>query len=443
MIRSPFSHVASVLLASIVFSTDASAEAGLQTGEQMRDAVNKRIVNIDTSELRAILEREPLTLLIDTRTNEEVTLTGGTIDAPLNTVMTRGYLEFRIGEYAPHKDYPIVVYCGTNLRSPMAADTLMKMGYTNVKNYADGFLSWKRQGLPIDINDEELGSFLYSKPIKVTDGVWSAIGATAAPSYDNAGHNNNLSFIITSEGVVVINAGDSYLLARSLHDEIRKITDQPVRYVVLENEQGHAALGSNYWKQQGVPIIAHIDADTVIRQHAGRMLERMKSYNRDKAWKTEVAYPDRTFDDSMVLDLGGQRIELHYLGPAHGPGDIVVWMPQKKLVIAGDMAFHERMLPIFEYTDTAGWIDTWNRFAALGAEIVVPGHGGPTTMQEVTRYTLDYLVYMREQVGQILDDGGELNDVYNIDQSAYAHLDTYDRLARLNASTLYRQMEFE
>ena len=107
------------------------------------------------------------------------------------------------------------------------------------------------------------------------------------------------------------------------------------------------------------------------------------------------------------------------------------------------MAFHERMLPIFEYTDTAGWLETWDKFAALQAEIVVPGHGGPTNMQEVTRYTRDYVAYMRSEVAKILDEGGELTEVYNIDQSAYAHLDTYDRLARLNASTLYRSMEFE
>ena len=59
--------------------------------------------------------------------------------------------------------------------------------------------------------------------------------ARPPPSYENSGHNNNLSFIITEEGVVVMNAGDNYLLAKTLHEEIKKITDQPVKYVVLEN----------------------------------------------------------------------------------------------------------------------------------------------------------------------------------------------------------------
>jgi len=108
----------------------------------------------------------------------------------------------------------------------------------------------------VDSSDQALDSFLYSKPREVIPGVWSAIGATASPTYANSGHNN-LSFIVTEDGVLVVNAGDNYLLAKSMHEEIKKITSQPVRYVVLENAQGHAMLGSNYWKEQGAQIIAH------------------------------------------------------------------------------------------------------------------------------------------------------------------------------------------
>lgn len=75
---------------------------------------------------------------------------------------------------------------------------------------------------------------LFSLPREVVPGVWSAIGATALASYNNARHNK-LSFIITNTGLVVVSAGGNCLLARSLHEEIMKITDQSVCYVVLEN----------------------------------------------------------------------------------------------------------------------------------------------------------------------------------------------------------------
>ena len=106
--------------------------------------------------------------------------------------------------------------------------------------------------------------------------------------------------------------------------------------------------------------------------------------------------------DKMVLDLGGLRIELVEFGPAHSPGDIMLWLPQKSLVITGDMAFHQRLLPLFGHTDTGLWLESWKRFAALDAKHVIPGHGTPTTMATVTKYTRDYLIYLRAQ-GQNTD----------------------------------------
>jgi len=292
-------------------------------------------------------------------------------------------------------------------------------------------------------SDKAPQSMLYDLPQEVVPGVWSAIGATAPGTYANSGHNNNLSFVITSEGVLVVNAGDNYLLAKALHDEIKKITDQPVKYVVLENGQGHAMLGSNYWQEQGVPVIAHVDAAHEIEEQSFALLEVMQERVKQKGKGTRVVMPDETFEDKRVIELGGERIELLNLGPAHSPGDIIVWLPEKKLVISGDMAFHQRMLPLFEHTDTRAWIETWDTFEALGAEVVIPGHGGPTDMATVTRYTRDYLVYLRDKIGEVIENGGTLQEAYEIDQSPYMHLPTAEFLAKRNAGQVFQSMEFE
>jgi len=292
-------------------------------------------------------------------------------------------------------------------------------------------------------SDKAPDSMLYDLPREVVPGVWSAIGATAPRTYANSGHNNNLSFVITDEGVLVVNAGDNYQLAKALHDEIKKITDKPVKYVVLENGQGHAMLGSSYWQEQGVPVIAHVDAAHEIEEQSFALLQVMQERAKEKATRTEVVMPDITFDEKKVIELGGERIELLNLGPAHSPGDIIVWLPQKKLVISGDMAFHQRMLPLFEHTDTAAWIETWDAFEALGAEVVIPGHGEPTDMATVTRYTRDYLLYLREKIAEVIENGGALQEAYEIDQSPYMHLPTAEFLARRNAGQVFRSMEFE
>jgi glyoxylase-like metal-dependent hydrolase (beta-lactamase superfamily II) len=295
-----------------------------------------------------------------------------------------------------------------------------------------------------DIADQYPASVLYSKPIEFIPNVFSAIGATAPSTYENAGHNNNLSFIVTGDGVVVINGGGSYLLAKALHDEIKIVTDQPVKLVLNENGQGHAMLGNSYWADQGVKIVAHTDAAATFAETGSRSLRAAQARIKERADDTRVALPTEVFDDAYIVEMGGMQIEARYLGHAHSPGDIVVWLPQHSLVIAGDMAFHERMLPIFDHTITADWIETWDtEFEALNATYVIPGHGHPTNMDQVRRYTRDYLIYLREKVGAHLDAGGDLAEAYYVDQSPYAHLDTFEELATRNAGRVYEQMEFE
>lgn len=295
-----------------------------------------------------------------------------------------------------------------------------------------------------DIADKYPASLLYDKPWEVIPGVFSAIGATAPPTYENAGHNNNLSFIVTGDGVVVMNGGASYGLAKALHAEIEAVTDQPVKLVFNENGQGHAVLGNNYWAEQGVPIVAHVDAAAEVEAHGPAILNAMQGYNKDRAEGTEVQVPTETFEEEYVVEMGNFRIEARYLGPAHSPGDIVLWLPKQSLVISGDMAFHERMLPIFADTMTADWLETWDTaFEPLEATYVIPGHGHPTNMDQVRRYTKDYLEYLRDQVGAVMDEGGGLAEAYYVDQSPYTHLDTFEELATKNAGRVFEQLEFE
>ncbi|MFP4327329.1 MAG: MBL fold metallo-hydrolase [Paracoccaceae bacterium] len=295
-----------------------------------------------------------------------------------------------------------------------------------------------------EIADKYPQSELYDKPVEVIPHVFSAIGATAPPTYENAGHNNNLSFVVTGDGVVVINGGASARLAAALHDEIRAVTDQPVKLVINENGQGHAFLGNSYWADQGVDILAHVDAIHEIETNGDFILQGMQGYNQDRAEGTRVAVPNLSFEDRHVVEMGELTLEVLYLGPAHSAGDTQVWIPQWDIVIAGDMAFHERMPPIFADTDTDGWIETFDGpFAELGATYVIPGHGHPTNMAQVTRYTSDYLKDLRGKIAAHIEEGGDLASAYYVDQSEWAHLDTFEELATKNAGQVFEEMEWE
>jgi rhodanese-related sulfurtransferase/glyoxylase-like metal-dependent hydrolase (beta-lactamase superfamily II) len=418
------------------------AEAEIIDGNKMLESVNKQITNINTDELKNILDSDPSVVLVDVRTPSELKITG-TINRGQNINVVRGWLEFQIGDHVKTKDTPIIVYCGRNLRSPLAAKTLERMGYTNVKNYSDGYFAWKEEFHPVKISDYEPDNMLYRLPVEVADGVYSAIGATQPYTYENSNHNNNLSFIVTSDGVLVFNAGGSYLVAKALHEEIKKITDQPVKYVVLENSQGHAILGSNYWKEQGAIIIAHIEADKEIKHRGEDIYARTLRVQKEKIIGTKIVFPDLTFKEKMPILMGSTNIQLMHIGASHSPDDIQLWLPEQKLLISGDTAFNERMLPIFPHTNAAAWIETWDKIEALEPELIIPGHGEPTDLATITKFTKDYLVYMRTEVEKVLDDDGGLYEAYNIDQSMFRDRGTFRELHKQNAERIFKQMEFE
>ncbi len=138
------------LLALRISGSAANDVPGIKDGDQLKLELAGKVRAISTSALREEIERNPDLVLIDIRMPAEVERMGGAIKATQNVNIPRGWLEFRVTEHARRPDAPIVVYCGADYRSPLAANTLQEMGYTNVRYYEDGFLGWRRQELPVE-----------------------------------------------------------------------------------------------------------------------------------------------------------------------------------------------------------------------------------------------------------------------------------------------------
>ena len=139
-----------ILLASTLVPPIATADvAGITTGSQLQAAAEKRTQTISTQALKKELDSNPDIVLVDIRMPSEIKKLGGSIDAQQNVNIPRGWLEYRITKHTKSKDTPIVVYCGGGVRTPMVAETLQNMGYTNVKNYSPGFRGWKKAGFPV------------------------------------------------------------------------------------------------------------------------------------------------------------------------------------------------------------------------------------------------------------------------------------------------------
>ena len=143
-------YALSLCVAAALPAAAGTEVPGIKTGERLTQEIAASVTNISTEALRQEIERDPDLVLIDIRTPTEIEAMGGAIKAPQNVNIPRGWLEFRVTDHASRASTPILVYCGANIRSPLAAHSLQQMAYRNVRNDADGFIGWKNQGLPVE-----------------------------------------------------------------------------------------------------------------------------------------------------------------------------------------------------------------------------------------------------------------------------------------------------
>jgi len=277
----------------------------------------------------------------------------------------------------------------------------------------------------------------------VTDGIYALVGPKKQRSAENLANNATFGVVVTDEGVVLMDPGGSWKGAQAIHERIREITDQPVKFVIDTGGQDHRWLGNGYWQSQGATVIA---SQAAVEDHKSRGSQQLSALTQllgDELSGTEPAYADVTFADNYTLELGGLTFEIVYAGQAHTPGDSFVWLDEKDTVFTGDIVYVERILGNGGQSNVKSWIATFEAMAALEPAHVVPGHGHATTLKQATADTYDYLVNLRTRIGTLIEEGGDIMDAPNIDQSAFAYLEEFDSLAGRNAQTTYEQMEWE
>jgi len=274
--------------------------------------------------------------------------------------------------------------------------------------------------------------------VRVADNIYALVGDLGQRSPANLGHNMTSGFIVTNEGVIVIDTGGSRANAEQVLAAIRKVTDRKIIYAINTGGQDHRWFGNDYFKKQGTKIVAAESTAHDMRARGAEQIERIKPLLGDKFSGTQLAYPDITFAQRMTLPVKGTAIELIHSGGAHTPGDLLVWLPQSSVVYAGDTVFAERMLGILP--DSAGrWIKSLEYLRdTLKPRIVVPGHGAVTNIDRAMRDSYDYLVFLRGAVTKRFADGAfdPVEASQNLDQSRFSHLKNYEDLGLRSRNAL-------
>lgn len=279
---------------------------------------------------------------------------------------------------------------------------------------------------------------------KVTDGIYALVGEMGQRSPDNLGNNATFGAIVTSAGVVLIDSGGSWLGASAIERALRTITDLPVVLVINTGGQDHRWLGNGYFKAKGAHILASAAAVADQRGRADGQFASLRHLVGEMGMsKTAPVFADETFEDGMDLMVAEVSLEIRRAGPAHTPGDSIVWVPRKGVAFAGDVVYVERMLGVGPQSSTEGWLSAFERLAALKPKHIVPGHGHIATLAEARAATYDYLLHLRTHVRALLDGGGDMNAAAHIDQGPFMHLKVADQLAGRNAQRVFEEMEFD
>ncbi|MEO7013193.1 MAG: MBL fold metallo-hydrolase [Dokdonella sp.] len=271
-------------------------------------------------------------------------------------------------------------------------------------------------------------------------------GLLEEASRENEGFIANAGFVITKDGVVVFDTLGSPALADRLIAEIRKLTEQPIRRVIVSHYHADHFYGIPAFRRIGAEIWADTRAHGYLNSSAAseRLDQRKKIIGPWLGPDFTLPLPDRWLDKPESFSMGDVKFSLRYLGSAHSPEDLTMLVEPDGVLYSGDIVYAGRV-PFIGDADTRLWLGAIDRLLAIPARVMVPGHG-PASMdlKRDGRLTRDYLKFLRQQMGQAAQNFETFDEAYDkVDWSEFSAEPTFDAANRRNAYNVFLQMEQE
>ena len=283
-------------------------------------------------------------------------------------------------------------------------------------------------------------------PQQVAPHIYFFQGKAGVASQENRGFNSNAGFVVTDDGVVVVDALGTPSLGQAMITAIGKITKKPVKRVIITHYHADHFYGLQAFKSVGAEVWAHRNARDYLEsgEGAARLEQRRNDLSPWVDRNTRLISPDVWLDTDMTFTLGGMRFEIVHLGPAHAPDDIIVIVGGSGVIFTGDILFTGR-IPFVGEADSKRWLETFSRLLDKKPRIMVTGHGAPSRepAKDLT-LTRDYLMYLRKTMGKAVEDFVAFDEAYaKTDWSRFADVPAFEAANRTNAYGTYLLMEKE
>jgi glyoxylase-like metal-dependent hydrolase (beta-lactamase superfamily II) len=279
------------------------------------------------------------------------------------------------------------------------------------------------------------------KPKAIGKDVYCFFGALDKPTKENAGFMVNSCYVKTKEGYWVMGTGPSYEFARQSYEAMKKIADLPVKYIVNSHVHDDHWLGNGFFKKKfNATLIGPEGINKNFKEGDKTRMYKMLPANAIKG--THIIKLDETPDkDITKYTLGGEDF-LVYTMPmkAHTAKDLFVYIPSRKVVLAGDLIMNGRINSDRDGS-VMGELMAIDMMKKLDWDILVPGHGfitDKTAMDE----TIQYFTLMKERVQAAMEDGSDATDITDkVKLEEFKDKAMYDILNARNVGYAYDEFE--
>ncbi|TEA76866.1 MBL fold metallo-hydrolase [Allopusillimonas ginsengisoli] len=288
------------------------------------------------------------------------------------------------------------------------------------------------------------------KPIQVSPHVYYFGGESSMASAANKGFMSNAGFVVTEDGVVAFDALGTPALGEAMLTAIAKITDQPVKRVIVSHYHADHIYGLQAFQAAGAEIWAHTKGQGYL--HSDIAQERLEQRRADLApWvneNTRVLPADRWLDfadgKKIPFTMGGMHFQIIDVSGAHSDEDIMLFVEEDKVLFAGDLYFTGRV-PFVGDADSKAWLAALDSMLDADPKVVVPGHGASSTnTKEDMALTRTYLEYLRKEMGAAVEDMTGFEEAYaSTDWSQFESYPAFEDANRINAYGQYLVMERE
>lgn len=239
---------------------------------------------------------------------------------------------------------------------------------------------------------------------RLAEGVYAVLGDTGRGSEGRS----NAGFVVTSDGVVVIDALASPRQGEALLRTIRGVTRQPVRWLVLTHHHPDHHFGAIVFRRAGARVIAHPDRRTLASEAGPDALvaDWVRVVGLDAMRGFEFAdLPDRPVTGSDTLRLGGRTIVITHPGAGHTAGDLMVWLPKERVLFAGDLLIEDGVTMVVDGSAPA-LEHALAAIDSLAPRIAVPGHGAiPDVPADLVARTRAYITGLESDMRAAVEKG--------------------------------------